>query len=232
MGRVFKKIRPCFCTVPSGFLQFLSSSSTQAESLGQVRLRQQGTPKNTQVGGGSVPFEFSRSSFINSWPVNCPREQISGPLVDWDYRPFRSSLGRCIHPAPSWKYSSSCQWSSACRSATMTASVLHTSAHNCINSIQRAVVSVLLTGSHFPMSPVCSHPSSSSASAVFSGSFRYPLNTFGPLTHTYKEISFTIVVLVFYCRSLQQSSWAHLSLPISCKVAHFWHIHQFHVIAG
>lgn len=129
---------------------------------------------------------------IFSWPVNCPHEQISGPQVHWDYRPFRSSLGRCIHPAPAWKYSSSCQWSSACRSVThhnrkTIAPVLYTSAHNYVNSMDGATEAVLLTGSHFPMSPVCSHPSLSSASAVFSGSFRYPWNTFVPLMHTYKE---------------------------------------------
>lgn len=62
VGRVLKKIGPCFCRVPSGFLQFLASPSTWAKSLGQVRLRQQGTPKNTQVAGGSVPLEFSHSA--------------------------------------------------------------------------------------------------------------------------------------------------------------------------
>lgn len=52
----------------------------------------------------------------------------------------------------------------------------------------RANESALPTGSHFPMSPVCSHPSSSSTSSVFSGSFRYPMNTFGPLMQTCEEI--------------------------------------------
>lgn len=76
-------------------------------------------PKNAQVAGGSVLCNFCQTNLtVTSWPVNCRREQISGPLVRWDYRSFRSSLGRCILPAPSWKYSSSCQWSSACRSAT------------------------------------------------------------------------------------------------------------------
>lgn len=54
-------------------------------------------------------------------------------------------------------------------------------------SVEPFSPSVVLTGSHFPMSPVCSHPSWSRASAVFSGSFRYPWNTFGPLTHTWTE---------------------------------------------
>ncbi len=45
---------------------------------------------------------------------------------------------------------------------------------------------LVLTGSHFPMSPVWSQPSLSRASAVFSGSFKYPLNTFLPLMQTWK----------------------------------------------
>lgn len=32
--------------------------------------------------------------------------------------------------------------------------------------------------------------------------------------------------------TLPQLKLAHLSLPIGCKVVHFCHVHQFHVIAG
>lgn len=45
----------------------------------------------------------------------------------------------------------------------------------------------LFTGSHFPTSPVWSQPSSSKASAVLSGSFKYPLNTLLPLIQTWEE---------------------------------------------
>lgn len=61
-----------------------------------------------------------------------------------------------------------------------------------------------LTGSHLPMSPVCSQPSLSRASAVFSGSFRYPMNTFLPLIQTWENrkvcISKWSVLLVFWVR--------------------------------
>lgn len=51
-------------------------------------------------------------------------------------------------------------------------------------------------------------------------------------TPTKRFFFFFTIVLAFYCRSIQQASGAHLSLPVSCKVVHFWHVHQFHVIAG
>lgn len=60
-----------------------------------------------------------------------------------------------------------------------TQSTADTSIHSNNQTINRII---LLTGSHLPTSPVCSHPSRSIASAVFSGSPRYPWNTFGPLT--------------------------------------------------
>ena len=47
-------------------------------------------------------------------------------------------------------------------------------------------------GSHLPMSPECSHPSSSSTSLVFRSSFRYPWNTLGPLKHTWGEEEWSV----------------------------------------
>lgn len=139
-------------------------------------------------------FNVPSQSHSNYSPVSCHHEQISGPLDHWDCRHFLFSRGRCILLVPAWKCAFFCQWSSGCHSTTNKERkalklryrfyVTKQIYPRCQLMVSSALQTVLLTGSHFPMSPVCSHPSWSIASAVFSGSFRYPWNTFGPLTHT------------------------------------------------
>lgn len=101
-----------------------------------------------------------------------------------------------------------------------------------------------LTGSHLPMSPVCSHPSLSRASAVFSGSFKYPWNTFGPFTHTWsreedrlRSLFYDIIkgcCLSELEKKVQQLwHWTpHLSFTVDWQVIHFCHIHQFDGVTG
>ena len=52
----------------------------------------------------------------------------------------------------------------------------------------RSIILRVPFGSHVPMSPVWSHPSLSSDSAVFSSSFKYPLNKLGPLAQIYQKL--------------------------------------------
>lgn len=94
------------------------------------------------------------------------------------------------------------------------------------------------------MSPVCSHPSLSRASAVFSGSFKYPWNTFGPFTHTWsreedrlRSLFYDIIkgcCLSELEKKVQQLwHWTpHLSFTVDWQVIHFCHIHQFDGVTG
>lgn len=195
---VKNEIWPCYCTVQSRSLQSLFSWPKEVKSQDQVPLSPPDMPwksnitrhyhQNIRLNNKCVSFCLKEVRFINYRPVSCHREQISEPLHHCDYTRFLFSRGRCIHLVPAWICASFCQWSSECHSAlnqkrkvTWHKGCSWGCAATLLDSSQCHVV---LTGSHFPMSPVCSHPSLSIASAVLSGSFRYPWNTFGPLTHT------------------------------------------------
>lgn len=84
-----------------------------------------------------------------------------------------------------------------------------------------------LTGSHLPISPVCSHPSLSIASAVFSGSLRYPRNTFFPLTQTWNEIPKLWEVLITHWFMIYKMVFHYLSFTVGCEVIHFLNVNQF-----
>lgn len=76
---------------------------------------------------------------------------------------------------------------------------------------------------------MCSQPSLSIASAVLSGSLRYPRNTFFPFTQTWNKTAKLWEVTMTYLNVCKMTCH-YLAFTVGCKVIHILNINKFHSI--